>query len=134
MSFCHNLWFSNPNIFATQCRIPKIFPTMNSVKSNKLSLKYKRFTPSGCKDIGIIKSEFAVKTHFLFMNVFKISSKDFKWNSFLVLTEHSGKNSCYLFPKLYSWRTHVICIQLDVFNFLFSFPTEELFTKRKSGV
>ena len=22
LSFCHNLWFSNPNIFATQCRIP----------------------------------------------------------------------------------------------------------------
>jgi len=39
---------------------------MNSVKSNKLSWKYKRFTPSGCKDIEIIKSEFAVKTHFLY--------------------------------------------------------------------
>ena len=39
---------------------------MNSVKSNKLSLKYKRFTPSGCKDIEMIKSEFAIKTHFLY--------------------------------------------------------------------
>ena len=37
---------------------------MNSVKSNNLTLKYKRFTPSGCKDIGIIISEFVVKTHY----------------------------------------------------------------------
>ena len=30
---------------------------MNSVRSNNLSLKYQRFTPQGCKDIGIRKFE-----------------------------------------------------------------------------
>ena len=35
---------------------------MNSVRSNNLSLKYQRVTPSGCKDIGIRKFEFVVKT------------------------------------------------------------------------
>ena len=39
---------------------------MNSVKSNKLSLKYKRFTPSGCKDIGIIKIRVCGKNSFPF--------------------------------------------------------------------
>ena len=39
--------------------------TMNSVRSNHLSLKYQRFTPSGYKDIGIRKFEFVAKTQFL---------------------------------------------------------------------
>ena len=29
-----------------------IFQTMNCVRSKNLSLKYQRFTPSDCKDIG----------------------------------------------------------------------------------
>jgi len=33
-------------IFATRCRRPWIFQTMNSVRSNNLSLKYQKFTPS----------------------------------------------------------------------------------------
>ena len=40
-----------------------IFQPMNSVRSNKLSLKYQRFTSSGCKDIGTIKSEFVGKAY-----------------------------------------------------------------------
>ena len=32
LSLCHILKFSNPNIFATQCRRPLIFQTMNSVR------------------------------------------------------------------------------------------------------
>ena len=39
---------------------------MISVRLNNLNLKYQRFTPSGCKDIGIRKSEFVTKTQFLF--------------------------------------------------------------------
>ena len=35
-----------------------------SIKSNNLSLKYRKFTPSGCKDIGIRKFEFMPKTQF----------------------------------------------------------------------
>ena len=42
-----------------------MFQTMNSVKLNNLSLKYQRFTPLGCKDIGIRIFEFVAKTQFL---------------------------------------------------------------------
>ena len=35
--------------------------TMNTVRSNNLSLKNQRFTPSGFKDIWIRKFEFAAK-------------------------------------------------------------------------
>ena len=35
---------------------------MNSVRSNNPSLKYKRFTLSGCKDIRIGKFEFVTET------------------------------------------------------------------------
>ena len=42
----------NTSIFATQCRRPSIFLSINSVRSNNLSLKYQRFTPRGCKDKG----------------------------------------------------------------------------------
>ena len=54
---------SYPYILAT-CR-PWIFKNINSVRSNNLSLKYKRFTTSGCKDIGIRTFQFVAKTQFL---------------------------------------------------------------------
>ena len=38
---------------------------MNSLRSNNLSLKYQRFTTSGCKDIGIKQFQFLVKAEFL---------------------------------------------------------------------
>ena len=41
-----------------------ICQTNNSVISNSLSLKYQRFTPSGCKDIGVRKYKFVAKTQF----------------------------------------------------------------------
>ena len=78
LSFCHKLWFSNSYNLATHSLTPFIFRTINSVRSNSLSLKYHRFTPSGCKDIGIRKFEFVAnsflqKIHFLrfkfFLNV-----------------------------------------------------------------
>ena len=65
-SLCHKLWFSNFFIFATQCRRPLIFQTINSARVYNLSLKYLRFTPSGLIDIGIGKFEFVAKTQFLF--------------------------------------------------------------------
>ena len=37
---------------------------MNTVRSN--SLKYKRFTPSGCKDKEVRKTEFMERIQFLF--------------------------------------------------------------------
>ena len=39
---------------------------MISVRSNHISLKYQRFTPSGCKNIGIRKFKFVAKTQFLY--------------------------------------------------------------------
>ena len=38
---------------------------MNSVRSKNLSLKYQRFTPLSCKDIGIRIFEFVAKTQIL---------------------------------------------------------------------
>ena len=38
---------------------------MNSVRSNNIRLKYQRFTTLGSKEIGIINSEFVIKTQFL---------------------------------------------------------------------
>ena len=56
-SLWHKLLFSNLNIFATQCRRPYIFQTMNSVRSNNL-----RFTQLGCTGRGISKFKFDAKT------------------------------------------------------------------------
>ena len=53
------------NILATRCRRPLIFQTINYVRSSSVSLKYRRFTPSGYKDKGFIKFEFVAKTQFL---------------------------------------------------------------------
>ena len=47
---------------------------MNSARSNSLSLKYHRFTPSSCKDIGIRIFEFVAKTQFLSERFSKIKS------------------------------------------------------------
>ena len=65
LSLCHKLCFSKPYTFGFQSRRPQIFQTMNSVRSNNISLKYQRFATLGYKDIGIIKSEFVAKTQFL---------------------------------------------------------------------
>ena len=65
IEFLSQTLFSNLYIFATQCRRPLIFQTMNSVRPNNLSLKYQRFTSSDCKDIGIKQFEFVTKTQFL---------------------------------------------------------------------
>ena len=48
-------------IFATRCRISNYLLDQTIV-----SFKYKRFTPSGCEDIGIRKFEFVAKTQFLY--------------------------------------------------------------------
>ena len=71
LSLCHKLKFSNPYIFETQCRRPSIFQTMNSGRSNDLSLKHQRFAPSSCKDIRIRKFEFVTKTQVLFSDIKK---------------------------------------------------------------
>ena len=83
LSLCHKLKFSNPNTFATQCRRPQIFQTINSVRSNNVSLKYQRPTTSGCKDIGIRKFEFvscdkdSISLQKVYTKWVKTGSKDF---------------------------------------------------------
>ena len=44
----------------------KIFQSINSVRSNNLSLKYQRFTPSDCTEVGIRIFEFVTKTQILY--------------------------------------------------------------------
>ena len=81
-SLPQQLWFANPYIFATQGRISKIFQTLNYVKINKLSLKYQRFTPSGCKDIKIKKFEFDAKNQFLYPMLPLIKAQGFPQQNF----------------------------------------------------
>ena len=76
---CHKLYFSNLYIFATQCRRPLIFQTMNSVKPKNLSLKYQRFASSDCKDIGIRQFEFVTKPQFLY----RLLIRDSDWLNFI---------------------------------------------------
>ena len=64
----HNT-ISNTIILAT----PKLLQTMNSFRSNNLSLKYHRSTPPGCKDMGIGKFWFLAKTQFYSTNNLKMS-------------------------------------------------------------
>ena len=66
---CNKLRFSNPYTLA---RRPLIFQTMNSVRSNNLSLNYQRLTPLGCKDKGI-RTFFGVNS--LSVSTFKIRFK-----------------------------------------------------------
>ena len=61
LSLYHKFRFSDLYIFAIQYRRPFIFQTMNYIGPINLSLKYQRFTPSGCKDIEIRKFEFVTK-------------------------------------------------------------------------
>ena len=65
LSLCHKLWFSDLNIFGTQCRKLLIFQTYIIWSNKSHSLKYQRFTTLESKDIGIRKSEFEAKTQFL---------------------------------------------------------------------
>ena len=61
---------------------------MNSVRSNNLSLKYKMFSSSCCKDILIKKVEFYCKDSIPFYKYFLTKSEDifnrFDSNAFIV--------------------------------------------------
>ena len=65
LSLCQKLWFYKPYIFGNQCLRSLTIQTMTSVRSNNISLKYRRLTSLGSKDIGIKKKEFVTKTQFL---------------------------------------------------------------------
>ena len=57
---CHKLKFAKPTVVNL-----RYVNLMNSVRSNNISLKYRRPTPTGCKDIGVRKFKFVTKTQFL---------------------------------------------------------------------
>jgi len=61
----HTLIFLPAYMFANSMSETLEFQTMNHFRSNNNSLKYLRFTPSGCRDIAIVKSESVAKTQFL---------------------------------------------------------------------
>ena len=72
-------------IFATLCGRPAlIFQTINSVRSNNFSLKYQRFTQSGCKDIESKQFECVTNTQVIY--TFKHSVISLK----LVLSHFKG--------------------------------------------
>ena len=52
-------------------KIKSLLQALNLVRSTNLSLKYQRFTPSGCKEIWIRKFEFVAKNQLLIINVRK---------------------------------------------------------------
>ena len=87
LSFCHKLWFSNFNIVATQFRRLLVFQTMKAIRSNNVSLKYQRFTSSGCKEIRLIKVSLWQKLnsfHADFQNFTK--DENFYGGKFFILT------------------------------------------------
>ena len=58
---CNNFRIRSHQLFD---RIPLIFQTKTSARFNSQHLKYQRFTPSSCKDIGMRNLEFVANVHF----------------------------------------------------------------------
>ena len=56
-------------IFLIPIAKPQSCETVNSVISNNLSFKYQRLTPSGCKNLGIVKIMFEAEI----INILKVS-------------------------------------------------------------
>ena len=73
----HKNQFSNPYSIATWCCRPLIFQTMSYVGPNSLSLKYQSFTPSGRKDIGIIKKDLWSLHNFLVKLLWMLNEQTF---------------------------------------------------------
>ena len=117
MSFCHTLYnFSTLYQLATRCCRSLIFQTMNSARSNSLSLKYHRFTPSSCKDIGIRIFEFVAKTQFL-------SERFSKIKSVLNISKcRSNVLSKMSVPLSLMWFYHsqLSCLKIHAVNLLFN--------------
>ena len=102
MSSCHKLYFFNLCIYATRSRRHLLFQTINSVWSNNISLKYYRFTSSGCKNIGIRKFEFVAKNHFLCLYKFLIFVKFWIfWKSIIKSWNIRMPSLVYILTELY---------------------------------
>ena len=68
-------------VFITNSNL--LIQNKNSVRSNNLGSKYQKFTPSGCRDLGIRKLKFVAKTQFLCLLIFVC----------LLLFNNSGKEN-----------------------------------------
>ena len=81
-NYCEGVFAKNsnfPNSIVLQPDVVDVY-FMNSVRSNNLFLKHQRFTPSGCKDIGIKNLSLWQKLNFfIFLFVFKQSK--LIWNT-----------------------------------------------------
>ena len=62
---------------------------MNSVRSTSQSLNYQKFTPSGCKDIGLTKYEFVEKTQFFLFKSVSINNYNFSLKSISAHVEYN---------------------------------------------
>ena len=74
---------------------PHIFPTINSVKLNILTLKFQRFTKSDCKYKEIRKIEFVAKTQF-FNQLDQAKTK----YGITKVTEKLKPSNCWTFKEL----------------------------------
>ena len=127
LSFCPTLWFSYPYI-----------QTINHFRSNYDSLKYQRFTPSGCKDVALLKSEFVAKTQFLYEEKMPMLKQQLKVK-IEGGRETPWKRSIHMFLcplyldlslmdpllvcRLTSWKTNLtcsVCLKKELFIYLCS--------------
>ena len=74
IKLCQRYWvFATTSAFLNPISLDSnVVETMNSVRSNNISLKYQRFTTLGSKEIGIINSEFVTTTQFLYKKIIYI--------------------------------------------------------------
>ena len=137
MSHCHKLKFSNHYIFATQCRRPSIFQTLIYVTINNLSLKFQKFNPTGCEDIGIQKIQFVAKTQFLLnqtKNIFVVQT--FSWikleaNSRVMIGQTKTDKQRFKYIQLYKGRVSKkrgIRVNRLVYNRIFKIETIFIYT------
>ena len=105
LTLCFKLWFSNPNIFGTQCRKPLIFQTYIFWSNKSHSLKFQRFMTLESKDIGIRKSEFVAKSQFL-SKEFSLSHKLWFSNSYNFV------NQCCIFQTMNSVSSNNLSLNI----------------------
>ena len=84
-----------------------IAQTLNSFKSDNLSLKYLRSSTLSCKDIGKWKSEFVAKTQFLYLFRHLIHKRN----------GHLINNYMWYFIRASGYQLLIILIRLSSFRF-----------------
>ena len=80
--------FATNSDFATHYLRSLVFYTINSARTNNLSLKYQRFAPSDGKNIRIGKFEFVTTTQFLCLIIYRIGLSSVKIKLHLWFFKH----------------------------------------------